>query len=149
MSLLRFCALAALAASASAFCTSPSSCVLSRTSSSAMSRPAGATAFRLARTPLVNGLRMQSEDDKAKASGIALAAVGLIVSKFSLLIAVLAGGAAVYAGKFIGIKSQPTKSRNAAVYQKEIMRTGIAAALLRICGRFLSALRWPLSVKSG
>jgi hypothetical protein len=69
-----------------------------------MSRPAGAAAFRLARTPLVNGLRMQSEDDKAKASGIALATVGLIVSKFSLLIAVLAGGAAVYAGKFKAAK---------------------------------------------
>jgi hypothetical protein len=49
---------------------------------------------------MVNGLRMQSEDDKAKASGIALATVGLVVSKFSLLFAVLAGGAAVYAGKF-------------------------------------------------
>ena len=42
---------------------------------------------------------MQSEDDKAKASGIALATAGLILSKFSLLVAVLAGGAAVYAGE--------------------------------------------------
>jgi hypothetical protein len=85
-----------------------------------MSRPAGATAFRVARTPLVNGLRMQSEDDKAKAAGIALATVGLIVSKFSLLVAVLAGGAAVYAGKF------QDSSRNReillAVIQRELLQ---------------------------
>jgi hypothetical protein len=45
-----------------------------------------------------------TEDDKAKASGIALAAVGLILSKFSLLAAVLAGGAAVYSGKIRIVK---------------------------------------------
>ena len=98
MSFVRIVALAALAASASAFCTSPASCVLSRSSASAMSRPTGISAFRSARTP-VNGLKMQTEDDRAKASGIALATVGLVFSKFSLLVAVLAGGAAVYAGE--------------------------------------------------
>jgi Mn2+/Fe2+ NRAMP family transporter len=44
-------------------------------------------------------LRMQSEDDKAKASGIAFALVGLFASGFSVFAAVLAGGAAVYAAK--------------------------------------------------
>ncbi len=41
---------------------------------------------------------MQTEDEKAKASGIAFAIVGLIASKFSILVAVLLGGGAVYAG---------------------------------------------------
>lgn len=44
-------------------------------------------------------LRMQSEDDKAKAAGIAFATVGLFTSGFSVFAAVLAGGAAVYAAK--------------------------------------------------
>jgi hypothetical protein len=47
-------------------------------------------------------LKMQTEDEKAKASGIAFAVVGLIVSKFSLLIAVLLGGGAVYAINGLG-----------------------------------------------
>eukprot|EP00961_Rhodomonas_salina_P242016 3269529-Rhodomonas_salina.1 len=42
---------------------------------------------------------MQSEDDKAKAAGIAVGVVGLIFSKFSILVGILAGGAAVYSGK--------------------------------------------------
>jgi len=42
---------------------------------------------------------MQSEDDKAKASGAAIALVGLITSGFSVFAAVLAGGAAIYAAK--------------------------------------------------
>ena len=43
-------------------------------------------------------LLMQSEDDKAKASGVALALVGFIASGFSVFAAVLAGGAGIYAG---------------------------------------------------
>jgi hypothetical protein len=103
MSFVRVVALAALAATASAFVTSPASSMMLRSSSAAISRPSGASVFRSARVSLSNGLRMQSEDDKAKASGIALATVGLIFSKFSLLVAVLAGGAAVYAGECLAV----------------------------------------------
>ena len=44
-------------------------------------------------------LRMQSEDDKAKAAGAALALVGFFASGFSVFVAVLAGGAGIYAGQ--------------------------------------------------
>jgi len=44
-------------------------------------------------------LRMQSEDDKAKASGVALALIGFVASGFSVFFAVLAGGLGIYAGK--------------------------------------------------
>ena len=91
-------AFAALVASSSAFAP-PSGPVygsLSRSHAVAM-RPAGAAPIaRTARAPMA--LRMQSEDDKAKAAGVAAALIGLIVSGFSPLIAVLFGGAAVYAG---------------------------------------------------
>ena len=44
-------------------------------------------------------LRMQSEDDKAKASGVALALFGFVASGFSVFFAVLAGGLGIYAGE--------------------------------------------------
>ena len=44
-------------------------------------------------------LRMQSEDDKAKAAGAALALVGFIASGFSVFVAVILGGAGIYAAK--------------------------------------------------
>jgi hypothetical protein len=53
----------------------------------------------VARRKACVSLRMQSEDDKAKAAGIAFAVVGLFASGFSVFAAVLAGGAAVYAAK--------------------------------------------------
>ena len=91
-------AFAALVASSSAFAplSGPVYGSLSRSHAVAM-RPAGAAPVaRTARAPMA--LRMQSEDDKAKAAGVAAALIGLIVSGFSPLIAVLFGGAAVYAG---------------------------------------------------
>lgn len=53
----------------------------------------------VARRKACVSLRMQSEDDKAKAAGIAFATFGLFASGFSIFAAVLAGGAAVYAAK--------------------------------------------------
>merc|ERR1712216_192594 len=49
--------------------------------------------------PVRLALRMQSEDDKAKAAGVALFFVGLVWSGFSVFVGVLAGGAAIYAPK--------------------------------------------------
>ena len=57
--------------------------------------------------PVRLALRMQSEDDKAKAAGVALFFVGLVWSGFSVFVGVLAGGAAIYAGQ---CSSQPTES---------------------------------------
>ena len=97
MALRALLALAVIAAVADAFTLSPSAMYLSR-GSSAVSRASGLkSAVRSTRPSLA--LRMQTEDDKAKAAGIAFATVGLVFSKFSLLVAVLAGGAAVYAGE--------------------------------------------------
>jgi len=93
-------AFVALAGSATAFSPMASSSLGSLRSRSAAISPAGfapsSQKFRSARAPMA--LRMQSEDDKAKASGVAAALIGLILSGFSPLIAVLLGGAAVYAG---------------------------------------------------
>ena len=102
LEMLRSAALAfvALVGSATAFAPMASSSLGSLRSRSAAIRPAGfapsSQKFRLARAPMA--LRMQSEDDKAKASGVAAAVIGLILSGFSPLIGVVLGGAAVYAG---------------------------------------------------
>jgi hypothetical protein len=96
-------AAACLVASASAFCYSPAQCVSSSfVTKGAISQPKMALPLgKSVRSPMASSLKMQTEDEKAKASGIAFAVVGLIVSKFSLLIAVLLGGGAVYAGNLI------------------------------------------------
>ncbi len=93
-------AAACLVASASAFCYSPAQCVSSSfVAKAGISQPKmGLPLGKSIRSPMVSSLRMQTEDEKAKASGIAFAVVGLVASKFSLLVAVLLGGGAVYAG---------------------------------------------------
>lgn len=91
-------AFVALVGSATAFAPMSSLGSLARPRSAATS-PVFAPASRMprsARAPMA--LRMQSEDDKAKAAGVAAAILGLILSGFSPLIAVVVGGAAVYAG---------------------------------------------------
>ena len=54
---------------------------------------------RVSARPARLALRMQSEDDKAKAAGAGLFLFGLVYSGFSVFWGVLAGGVAVYAGK--------------------------------------------------
>eukprot|EP00281_Chroomonas_sp_CCMP1168_P031957 CAMPEP_0206244614 /NCGR_PEP_ID=MMETSP0047_2-20121206/18255_1 /ASSEMBLY_ACC=CAM_ASM_000192 /TAXON_ID=195065 /ORGANISM="Chroomonas mesostigmatica_cf, Strain CCMP1168" /LENGTH=164 /DNA_ID=CAMNT_0053669853 /DNA_START=24 /DNA_END=518 /DNA_ORIENTATION=- len=99
--LLAALAVACLVAEASAFCTSPAQCVASSFTARAVStQPRHSLPLaKSSRAPAVAALRMQTEDEKAKASGIACAVAGLIFSKFSILIAVLVGGGAVYCAK--------------------------------------------------
>ena len=92
-------AMTALVASTTAFSFTASPVTLGRSSAAVCRSSAFAAAPKVSFRRAPMALRMQSEDDKAKAAGIAAATVGLILSKFSLLFAVLAGGAAVYAGK--------------------------------------------------
>ncbi|EKX42192.1 hypothetical protein GUITHDRAFT_88180, partial [Guillardia theta CCMP2712] len=89
---------AAMLASADAFAYTPSQTLMLRQGASAVSG-LKRSSFAVAKPARATALKMQSEDDKAKASGIALAVVGLIFSKFSILVAVLAGGAGVYCAK--------------------------------------------------
>eukprot|EP00286_Rhodomonas_abbreviata_P010017 CAMPEP_0181320018 /NCGR_PEP_ID=MMETSP1101-20121128/17891_1 /TAXON_ID=46948 /ORGANISM="Rhodomonas abbreviata, Strain Caron Lab Isolate" /LENGTH=162 /DNA_ID=CAMNT_0023427677 /DNA_START=36 /DNA_END=524 /DNA_ORIENTATION=+ len=92
-------AVACLLSSADAFVHTPTQGMMLRGQSAVSSmRPLQSSVPKVRSASTM--LRMEaSEDDKAKASGIAVAVVGLIVSKFSLLIGILMGGAAVYAAK--------------------------------------------------
>ena len=92
-------AFACLVASASAFTTSPMALRSSSFAPSAISqRPVLAAKASSSRAAAMPALRMQTEDEKAKASGVAFAIIGLIATKFSLIGAVLLGGGAVYCG---------------------------------------------------
>eukprot|EP00960_Hanusia_phi_P009215 266236-Hanusia_phi.AAC.2 len=82
---------------ANAFAYTPSQTVMLRQGSASISG-LKRSSFAVSKPVRATALKMQSEDDKAKAAGIALAVVGLIASKFSILVAVLAGGAGVYCG---------------------------------------------------
>lgn len=90
-------------ATASAFCYSPAQCVGSsfslKATVSQQPRHGLPLAARTSRAASATALKMQTEDEKAKAAGISFALLGLIFSKFSILIAVIVGGGAVYCGK--------------------------------------------------
>ena len=71
--------------------------------------PAAVSTYARARVsarPARLALRMQSEDDKAKAAGAGLFLFGLVYSGFSVFWGVLAGGVAVYAGKSCLLNAQ-------------------------------------------
>lgn len=130
---------AALVASTSAFMplSGPVYGSLARPQAVAM-RPSGvAPVARSVRAPMA--LRMQSEDDKAKAAGVAAALIGLVVSGFSPLIAVLFGGAAVYAGasQFSCILCLKIPGPNALLARQRIRGSCLAPghSLVWICSR--------------
>merc|ERR1719409_379458 len=86
----------AIAATAEAFTATQSQCIMLRRPPAAVSTYARA---RVSARPARLALRMQSEDDKAKAAGAGLFLFGLVYSGFSVFWGVLAGGVAVYAAK--------------------------------------------------
>eukprot|EP00802_Teleaulax_amphioxeia_P029161 Tamp_31144.p1 GENE.Tamp_31144~~Tamp_31144.p1 ORF type:complete len:164 (+),score=51.36 Tamp_31144:46-492(+) len=84
-------------AAAEAFTATPMQGMMLRSAPALSAGPRAPVAAKPARAAVA--LRMQSEDDKAKASGAALALVGFVASGFSVFAAVLAGGLGIYAAK--------------------------------------------------
>jgi hypothetical protein len=80
-----------------AFTGMPMHGVMLPRSGSAM--PKGLRAPVVAKRSCSVALRMQSEDEKAKAAGAALALFGFTASGFSVFVAVILGGAGIYAAK--------------------------------------------------
>ena len=81
-----------------AFTATPMQGMMLRSAPALSAGPRAPVAAKPARAAVA--LRMQSEDDKAKASGAALALVGFVASGFSVFAAVLAGGLGIYAGMY-------------------------------------------------
>lgn len=98
VSLRNIAAVACLVASASAFTASPMGLRGSFVAPTAITQRPAHASRPAARSSALPALRMQTEDEKAKAAGVSFAVIGLIATKFSILGAVILGGGAVYCG---------------------------------------------------